>query len=160
MSAWGVQAYMGIGPKSGGAKKAIAWYKSALGAEVKSALACSTPDSDEERILHAEIVLGSTTIMISDAFRGMCSSPEEIGGSPVSFFANIPGKSKEVFDKAISEGAKVREHGEYKEQPWGWNAGSIIDPFGYSWMIGEDVKKWSDKDIAEHMGNKDIASSF
>jgi uncharacterized glyoxalase superfamily protein PhnB len=56
-----------------------------------------------------------------------------------------------VYDKAVSQGAKVNPGREYKLQPWGWTAGTIVDPFGYEWTIGEDVKKWSNEETARHL---------
>lgn len=155
MSGCGFQAYIAISEKCGGAKKAIAYYKKVFGATVKMAVASGDrPD----KIMHGELKFGDTTLMISDAFPGFSKTPEDLGGTPVTFFLSIPKGSKAAYDAAIAEGAKVMEGREYKDQPWGWTAGTIVDPFGYAWTVGEDTKGWSDKEIAENMGVKDVTA--
>jgi PhnB protein len=152
-----LQPYLGIGAESGGAKKAIAWYKKNLGAKVQNAM--SHPDKPD-RIGHAELLFGSTKIMLSDVFPGMTKSPEEYGGSPITLFVQYPKNSKIAYDNALSDGATVVPGREYKEQPWGFTAGTVVDPFGYTWTIGEDSKGWSDEEIAEQLGMKNIAGEF
>lgn len=98
--------------------------------------------------------------MLSDAFPGISKTPAELGGTCVTFTLMYPRASKTVYDNAIKEGATVVPDREYKEQPWGWNAGTIVDPFGYMWTIGEDVKKWSDEETAANLKMKMIADEF
>ena len=158
MSICGFQPYMCISAESGGAKKAIAWYKSVFSAQVKCAL---VSEHDPEKIGHAELAFGNSNIMISDAFPQMGrKTPDLLGGTPITLVLSMPGMSKQAFEKAVAEGAKVPENSDYKEQPWGWMAGTIIDPFGYQWMVGEDAKGWSNEETAANLGMKDIASEF
>ena len=150
----GIQPYFSISEESGGARKAIAWYKKVFGAEVKCAMAMG------DKIGHAELKFGNNNIMVSDAFPSMNKTPQELGGTPVTIFIQYPQNSKIVYDNAIKEGATVPQDREYKEQPWGWNAGTIVDPFGYQWIVGEDVKKWSDDETGKQLGMPNIASEF
>jgi PhnB protein len=152
-----LQPYLAIGAESGGAKKAIAWYKKNLGAQV--VLAMCSPDKPD-RIGHAELAFGSTKIMLSEAFPGMNKSPEELGGSPISLYVEYPKDSKAAYDNALSDGATVVPGRDYKEQPWGHSAGTIIDPFGYTWTLGENTKGWSHDETAEKLGMKNIAGEF
>ena len=149
--------YISISAQSGGAKKAIAWYKKVFGAQVKCAL--SSPQNPDQ-IGHAELVFGGNHIMLSEAFPGMSKTPEELGGTPTTFFIQYPKNSKSVYDNAIKEGATVIPGREYKEQPWGWDAGSIVDPFGYQWTVGEDTKGWSDEETAKQLGMNDVSGEF
>src|SRR5580692_9923602 len=65
------------------AAKAIEWYRQALGAEeVTRAVG---PDG---RIMHAEIRIGDSLIMLNDAMGGG-KSPRAIGGSPVSLWIYV-----------------------------------------------------------------------
>jgi PhnB protein len=153
----GIQPYLSISAEAGGAKKAIAWYKKCFGAKVKLAMAMGEND---EKIGHAELSFGSNNIMISDAFPGMSKTPQELGGTPITIFIQYPQNSKVAYDNAVNEGATVPPGREYKEQPWGWNAGTVVDPFGYQWTIGEDVKKWSDDETGKQLGMKNIADEF
>ena len=152
MSAICAKPYISIG--NGDCRKAIAWYVKVFGAKVNNAFEMG------ERVGHAELQIGSTGIMTSDAFPGMSKTPADLGGSPVTFFVEYPSGSKDVYDLAVKEGATVVEEREYKEQPWGWSAGTVKDPFGYTWTIGEDSKKWTDEQVCENMGMKSIKSEF
>ena len=153
----GLQPYLAISAESGGAKKAIAWYKKVFGAKVKSAMTCG---DDNEQIGHAELEFGSTSIMLSDAFPGMTKTPDQLGGTPITLFIQYPKNSKIAYDNAIREGATVPQGREYKEQPWGWSAGTVVDPFGYQWTVGEDTKGWSDDETAKQLNMKNIADEF
>jgi PhnB protein len=150
----GIQPYLAISEESGGARKAIAWYKKVFGAEVKTAMAMG------DKIGHAELKFGNNNIMISDAFPGFAKTPQELGGTPITIFIQYPQNSKIAYDNAVREGAIVPEGREYKGQPWGWDAGTVVDPFGYQWTIGEDVKKWSDDETGKQLGMANIASEF
>ena len=157
----GIAPYICIGADTGGAKKALAWYKSVLGGTIKCALEHSCGESGETKVGHAEISFGPSNVMVSDAWPGMSKTPQELGGTPFTFTIMYPkGKSRMVYDNAVKQGATVPEGREYKEQPWGWEAGTIVDPFGYQWTIGEDVKGWSDAETGEHLKMKNITSEF
>ena len=151
----GIQPYLSIDPNVGGAKAAIIWYKKVFGAKVKIAMKMG-----EDKIGHAELIFGGNNIMISDAFPGYVKTPQELGGTPITIFIQYPKDSKIVYDNAIKEGATIPEGREYKEQPWGWNAGTVVDPFGYQWTVGEDVKHWSDEETGKQLGMENIASQF
>lgn len=137
---------------------AVTWYKDVLGATVRTAMAWG---EDSTKLGHAELAFGSSVIMLSDEFPGMSGkTPKELGGCPVTFTLMVPGTSKDVYDKALEKGAKVLPGREYKSQPWGWNAGSIEDPFGYQWTIGEEAEKITIDEIAERLKMKNVASQF
>jgi PhnB protein len=140
----GVTPYLPIGATTGGARKAIAWYKLVLGAEVKGVF------TEGEKTGHsAEISIAGTPIIVADQMEGFNKSPDMVGDTSVGLHIEYPSGSKEVYDKAIKEGAKVRM--EYKDQPWGYLSGVVEDPFGYRWSIAEDVKHWSYEEIAKNI---------
>ena len=157
MSACDFQPYLSISRQSGGARKAIAWYKKVFGTQVKSALAMG---KDSNFVAHAELSIGTSQFMLSDACADFVKTPLELGGTPMTFSIEYTKDSKAVYDAAVENGATVPAGREYKEQPWGWMAGTIVDPFGYQWKIGEDAKKWSDEEWPKHMGMKVITSQF
>ena len=104
----------------------IEWYKRALGArEVSRGLG---PDG---KIMHAEIVIGSSHFFVNDAMMGM-RGPQAMGGSPASFWLYVE-DSDALFNRAVAAGAKVQMP--MDNQFWGDRAGSIADPGGYSWWI-------------------------
>jgi PhnB protein len=157
----GMAPYITISAAAGGAKKALAWYKAGFRANVKAAYEMSCGGEGETRIGHAELMFGSTMFMLSDAWPGMGKTPQDLGGVPVTFTIMYPkGISKMVYDNAVKNGATVPEGREYKEQPWGWEAGTILDPFGYQWTIGEDVKGWSDEEIGKQLKMKIVTDEI
>jgi PhnB protein len=62
------------------AVQAIEWYKKGLGAEEVGRAA--TPDG---KILHAEVRIGDSLVMLNDAAMGG-KSPKAMGGSPASLW--------------------------------------------------------------------------
>jgi PhnB protein len=108
------------------ARKAMDWYKKALGAEEVS---CSPgPDG---KIMHAEIRIGGSPIMLSDAVMGN-KGPGELGGSPASLWVYVEDPDA-LFNRAVEAGAQVRAP--MSDAFWGDRFGAISDPFGYTWSI-------------------------
>lgn len=153
----GIQPYIAISPECGGARKAIAWYKKVFGAEVKTVMVSGDND---EKIGHAELLFGPNKIMLADNLGNYNKTPDVLGGTPVTIFIQYPKNSKVAYDNAVREGATVPAGREYKEQPWGWTAGTVVDPFGYQWTVGEDSKGWSDEETGKQLGMKCIANEF
>ena len=112
------------------AAAAIDWYKKALGAEEVSRF--SGPDG---KIMHAEIKIGSSRIMLNDAVMGG-KGPKEIGGSPVSFWIFVD-DCDALFNRALGAGATVfrGDLGAMRDQFWGDRTGTVTDPHGYNWTI-------------------------
>jgi PhnB protein len=112
------------------AAQAIDWYKEALGAvEIARAIG---PDG---KIMHAEISVGDSRIMVNDAMMG-AKGPNGMGGSPASLWVYVD-DCDTLFNRAKAAGAKVAggPMGEMQDQFWGDRCGSLIDPEGYRWTI-------------------------
>ena len=129
------------------ASKAIDFYKRAFGAtEVSRALG---PDG---KIIHAEISIGNSHIMMNDAMMG-AKSPHSLHGSPVSLWVYVE-DADALYKRATAAGAKAAEGpmGEMTDQFWGDRSGTVIDPEGYMWTIAtrkedltpEEMKKRQD----------------
>jgi PhnB protein len=112
------------------AAQAIEWYKRALGAEEKSRAV--GPDG---KIMHAELQIGNSRIMLNDAMGGG-KSPNAFGGSPVGFWIYVP-DCDALFNRAVSAGGQVAPGpmGAMADQFWGDRTGTLTDPFGYQWTI-------------------------
>jgi len=83
--------------------------------------------------------------MMSDEDAMMGSkSPETLGGSPVALCLYVRDVDK-VFRKAIDAGGK--ELRPVDDQFYGDRTGSLIDPFGYSWMIATHKKDVSQEEM-------------
>ena len=112
------------------AAQAIDWYKKALGAE-ELARAVG-PDG---KIMHAEIRIGDSRIMLNDAMGG-AKTPKSLGGSPVSLWIYVE-DADSLFNRAVSAGATVPPGpmGAIADQFWGDRCGSFTDPHGFRWTI-------------------------
>lgn len=112
------------------AAAALEWYKKALGAEETSR--AMGPDG---KILHAEIRVGDSIVMLNDDMMGG-STPKAHGGSPASLWVYVA-DCDALFKRAVAAGAKVAPGGmgELADQFWGDRSGTITDPEGYRWTI-------------------------
>jgi uncharacterized glyoxalase superfamily protein PhnB len=125
-----------------GGVKALEFYKKAFGAEEISRMA--SPDG---KLMHAEIRIGDSPIMVADEFPDWGSvGPQSIGGSPVVIHLYV----KDVdafFDRAVKAGAKATMPVE--DQFWGDRYGKLEDPFGHRWSVGSRIEIVSDEEIME-----------
>jgi PhnB protein len=112
------------------AAQAIEWYKQALGAEEVARF--PGPDG---KIMHAEIRIGNSLIMLNDEMGGG-RSPKTIGGSPVTLWLYVE-DCDALFNRAVAAGATVAQGpmGQLMDQFWGDRTGTIKDPHGYQWTI-------------------------
>jgi PhnB protein len=108
------------------AAKAIDWYKQALGAEEVSRH--TGPDGN---IMHAELRIGDSRIMLNDAMMGG-KGPLALGGSPISLWIYVE-DCDALFNRAVGAGGEVRMP--MADQFWGDRCGSVSDPHGYSWTV-------------------------
>jgi PhnB protein len=130
------------------AAQAIDWYKKALGAEEISRAV--GPDG---KIMHAELKIGDSRIMLNDAMMGG-RGPKAIGGSPASLWLYVE-DCDSLFNRAISAGGQIAHGGmgNMQDQFWGDRSGSLTDPHGYTWTIAtrkedltpEEMKQRSDE---------------
>jgi PhnB protein len=112
------------------AAAAIDWYKKALGADERSRAV--GPDG---KIMHAELQIGQSRIMLNDAMGGS-KTLKALGGSPVSLWIYVE-NCDTLFNRAVAAGGKVATGpmGALQDQFWGDRTGTVIDPEGYHWTI-------------------------
>jgi PhnB protein len=112
------------------AVEAIDWYKKALGAEETSR--ASAPDG---KVLHAELRIGNSRIMVNDAMMGG-KGPKALGGSPMALWVYVE-DCDTLYNRAIAAGGKIAPGGmgQMQDQFWGDRSGTLIDPSGYTWTI-------------------------
>jgi PhnB protein len=109
--------------------QALEWYKKALGAEDVQVFA--GPDG---KVMHAEMRIGNSKIMLNDAMMG-ASGPKALGGSPASLWIYVA-DCDALFNRAVAAGAQVLPGmGAMQDQFWGDRTGSVTDPHGYKWTI-------------------------
>src|SRR5271155_1703212 len=108
--------------------KAIEFYKSAFGATEVVRLA-----DDTGKVMHAELRIGDSAIMLADEFPEMgYRSPQSLGGSPVSILIYVA-DADALAARAIAAGAK--ETMPVADQFDGDRRGTLTDPFGHVWLV-------------------------
>ena len=124
--------------------QALEWYKKALGAEEVSRSV--GPDG---RILHAEVRIGDSRLMLHDAMMGG-KGPGAMGGSPVSLWIYVE-DCDALFNRAVAAGAQVPggPMGSMQDQFWGDRSGTFTDPEGYAWTIATRKEDLSHQEMAE-----------
>jgi uncharacterized glyoxalase superfamily protein PhnB len=127
------------------AAKTLEWYKKALGAEDLGRNL--GPDG---KIMHGELRIGDSRIMVNDAIGG--ASPSAIGGSPASFYVYVD-DCDALFNRAVAAGARVADGpmGALSDQFWGDRTGTIIDPEGYRWTIATRKEDLTDQEVQQRM---------
>ncbi len=125
------------------ARKAIEFYKRAFGAQERYAM----PGPDGKGVMHAEILIGDSVIMMGEENpQQSCKSAETIGSSPVSFYIYLENVD-EAFKTALATGAKALMP--VQEMFWGDRAGMVQDPFGYSWWLATHTRDLTPEEIRE-----------
>lgn len=118
-----------------GAAEAIDFYQKAFGAKEVARMA-----GPNGKIMHAEVVIGDSHLMLADEMPEMGhKSPTSLGGATSSILLYVENVDK-AFPKAIAAGA--RQVRPLEDQFWGDRMGSLADPFGHVWSLAthkEDV---------------------
>ncbi len=115
------------------AASAIEFYKKAFGAT--ELMRHADPSG---KIMHAEIKIGNSPIMIGSEFPEMgVRSPQSLGGSPVGILLYVEDVDA-VFSQAVAAGAKVERA--VKDQFYGDRSGGVTDPFGHVWHIATHIE--------------------
>lgn len=136
------------------ASKAIDWYTKALGAQELYRM--PGPDG---RLMHAEIKIGDSIIMMTDEMPEMGGKgPQTLGGTPVSLMIYCD-DSDALFNRAVGAGASVRTP--LEDAFWGDRWGMVTDPFGHVWAIAtrkknlsvEEMKRAMDEFMAKYKGH-------
>ena len=132
------------------AARAIEFYKQAFGAKEKGVM-----KGPGGKVMHAELVIGDSIIMLADEFPEFGSlSPQSTGGSGTGLHIYIEDVDS-AFDRAVKAGATVEMP--VADMFWGDRYGKLRDPFGHKWSIGthkadlsmEEMKKGMDEALAK-----------
>jgi PhnB protein len=124
------------------AAEALDFYTKALGAKVRN-----RAPGPGGKVLHAELEIGDSVIMLSDEFpRSDLKSPKSLGGTSSGVWLYVPDVDA-AFERAVSAGAKVSMKPE--TMFWGDRFGSVIDPYGHSWSIATHVEDVPPEEMAQ-----------
>jgi len=123
------------------AAKAIEFYKQAFNAEQREI--CYGPDG--KSIMHAELKIGSSIVMLNDEFPDMnCKGPLTLGGSPVTLYTYVDNVDK-WYERAVKAGATSTMP--VTDMFWGDRFGQVVDPFGHKWGLATHVKDLTPEEI-------------
>jgi uncharacterized glyoxalase superfamily protein PhnB len=106
------------------ASATIAFCKKAFGAKLRSKM-----PGPGGKLMHAEIEIGDSMVMLSDAVQ----EPARVAGT----FLYVPSVDK-TLAKAVKAGAKVVMPAQ--DMFWGDRFARIIDPQGNSWALGTHIE--------------------
>ena len=129
-----VQPYLFFG---GRCEEALDFYRGAIGAEVQSLMRFKEapeahpdlPDCFDEKVMHASVRIGETTIMCSD---GMCDGNPHFEGFSLSITVSDDAAAERVFN-ALGEGGLVTAA--LEKAFWTSKFGMLQDKFGVGWMV-------------------------
>lgn len=124
----------------GRSEEAIEFYRKALGAEVEMLMrwkdAPVAPDPkmcqgniDQNKVMHAQLRIGSTVIMVSD---GRCTGQPNFQGFHLTLSVPTEAEADRLF-KALGEGGEVRMP--LDKTFFSPRFGMVADRFGVGWMI-------------------------
>lgn len=128
----------------GGAAQAIEFYKKAFGAT--ELMRMPGPGG---KIMHAEIKIGDSIVMMADEHPEMgARGPQSIGGTPVGLMIYVQDVDA-VARQAQAAGAKVERP--VQDQFYGDRSGQFIDPFGHKWTIATHKEDLTHEEIGRRM---------
>lgn len=125
--------------------RAIDFYKKAFGA--KEALRMPGPGG---KIVHCEVQVGSSRLMMSDEMPpmpgqpGVYKSPRTAGLNTGALFLYVDNVDK-WFDRAVKAGCTVRTP--LTDMFWGDRFAQVIDPFGHTWGMATHTEDVSVKEM-------------
>ena len=125
------------------AAAAIDWYREALGATEVMRM------EDGGRVVHAEIKVGDSMIMLSDEWEeGGHLAPDTLGGTSVGLMVYLEDVDA-VFARAIDKGAT--ETRPVADQFYGDRTGTLVDPFGHRWFLSTHIEDVSPEELERRM---------
>jgi PhnB protein len=123
------------------ATKAIDLYKNAFGAQEQTRH--MTPDG--KAVMHAQLKIGNSMLMLANEFPPMCLSPKARGGTSVTMHLYVE-NADAAFQRAVKAGCTVKMP--IMDQFWGDRYGQVEDPFGHVWSIATHKQDLSPEQLA------------
>lgn len=125
-----------------GGADAIAFYERAFGAEEVMRM----PGADG-KVLHAEIRIGDSRIMLGDEEPNMdAPSPQTLGGSTGGLMIYCEDVDA-LFERAVKAGAEVNMPP--TDMFWGDRYARLKDPFGHRWAVATHTQDMTPEEMAK-----------
>jgi PhnB protein len=123
---------------------AVSFYQKAFGFTKRGIM--KGPDG---RPMHAELILRGTTLMLGPESPAMGRrTAKSVGASPATLYIYVENVDK-IVEKATKLGATSQ--GPVMDMFWGDRCGTIVDPDGYSWMVGTHKAEPTPNDMKKGM---------
>lgn len=91
-------------------------------------------DTDDGRVAHAELMFGSTLVMVSDEYPDLgIRGPAHWGGTPVRFHLHV-NRVDDLAQRAAAEGAVILRSP--RNEDHGERQCLLRDPWGHEWLLG------------------------
>ena len=123
----------------GRCEEAIEFYRQALGAEVATLMRFKDspeppqpgmcPPGSENKVMHASVRIGDTTVMASD---GRCTGQPSFKGFSLALAASSDAQAEKLFG-ALADGGQVQMP--LTKTFFSSRFGMVADRFGVSWMV-------------------------
>lgn len=120
---------------NGRCEEAVEFYRRTVGAEVnvltrfKDNPGAPAPEGAAEKVMHADLRIGDTTILASD---GQCNGTADFRGFSLSLTAGKDAEADRLFT-ALSDGGHVRVP--LMSTPFASRFGMVADRFGLLWTV-------------------------
>src|SRR6266700_6268025 len=123
---------------------AVSFYQKAFGFSKRGIM--NGPDG---KPVHAELTLRGTTLMLGPESAAMGKrSAKSVGASPAGLYIYVENVDK-VVEKATKLGATGQ--GPVMDMFWGDRCGTVVDPDGYTWMVGTHTAEPTSKEMKKGM---------
>lgn len=133
-----VQPYLFFG---GRCEEALEFYRTAIGVEIERLVRFKEspepqglPDCFDDKIMHASVRIGKTTIMVSD---GQCEGDQNFDGFSLSITVPDAVQAENIFAALAEDGLIVTP---LEKTFWAPKFGMLQDRFGVSWMVSVEHK--------------------
>jgi PhnB protein len=127
-----------------GAAEAIAFYIKAFGASEKIRM-----DRPDGRIMHAELAIGDSIVMLGDEVPEMgATAPPTIGGTASGLLVYVKDVDQ-AFTRAVGAGATADMPPQ--DMFWGDRFARLTDPFGHRWSLATHIEDVSPREMARRM---------
>jgi PhnB protein len=137
-----------------GGSKALEFYAQVFGATERSRI--PGPDGS---IIHAEIEIGDSVLIVEDAstYMGTKAPPTEgLEGTPTFLYIYVADVDA-VIERAVQLGATLKRPAQ--DQFYGERDGFIVDPFGHAWTIATHVEDVTPDEMMRRMSAMQQASA-
>jgi PhnB protein len=134
------------------AAKAIEFYKNVFGA--KELMRMPGPDG---KVMHAELQIGDSRVMVNDEMPGMTVAPAPAKLHATSLFIYTENVDA-LFERGTKAGAQVDMP--LENMFWGDRYGKFTDPFGHQWGLATHVEDVAPDEMQRRMEemNKKMAA--